>query len=108
VARLRTARLLRREDARFEALFAELDSVAGFAERWQAHSVGEKRSGQKQLRHPSAGLLTIDYEVLLAGDADQQLVVWLPADERTDAAMRQLSAGTRLDGRSHLRLVGDA
>jgi transcriptional regulator with XRE-family HTH domain len=108
VARLRTAKLLRRDDPTFDALLAELDAVDGFAERWQAHSVGEKRSGQKRLRHPTAGLLAIDYEVLHVGDSEQQLVAWLPGDERTDAAIRQLSGGSRLDGRAHLRLVGDA
>ena len=108
VARMRTAKLLRRDDPHFDALLAELHSVDGFAARWQTHSVGEKRRGEKLLRHPSAGLLAIEYEVLHVGDADQQLVVWLPGDERTDAVIRQLSGSSRPDGRAHLRLVGDA
>jgi transcriptional regulator with XRE-family HTH domain len=108
VARLRTAQLLRRDDAHFDALLAELDAVEGFAERWHAHSVGEKRRGAQRLRHPRAGLLAIDYEVLNIGDVDQQLIVWLPGDEHTDGVIRQLVGASRPDGRANLRLVGDA
>lgn len=107
VARLRSAALVRRNDEQLQALLADLGELEEFAQRWKAHPIGEHRSGRRQLRHPSAGILTVDYELLEVGGSDQQLVTWLPADERTEAVVRQLAGTSGADGRARLRLVNE-
>ena len=91
-------------DARFGPLLAELQAVPAFAERWSAHHVAAKAAHTKRIAHPEVGELRIDLEVLdLSGTDGLQLVVWLPADEATDAAIRRATVGEPA-----LRVVGGA
>lgn len=100
VAVLRDAVIRWRGDDRAQALLDELLGVAAFAERWGAQPVARKRRGTKVVRHPDAGDLRIDYEVLHLDDgADQRIVTWLPADDATAASLHGLVS-------ERLRLVG--
>ena len=55
-------------------------------------------TGTTRITHPGAGNLRLTYETLeLSADDDQQLIVYLPADEATVAALDAL-AGRRPGG----------
>jgi transcriptional regulator with XRE-family HTH domain len=102
VAALRAAEPRLSLDARFGELLAELEAVPAFAERWSAHHVARKAPHVKRVVHPEVGELRIDLEVLdLSGTDGQQIIVWLPADEATDAAIRRATVGEPA-----LRVVG--
>jgi transcriptional regulator with XRE-family HTH domain len=87
------------DDARFQALLADLQQVDAFASRWAAHAVVQKQRGVKRIEHPVVGEVRIAYEVLALPDGDgAQLVTWLPADDAADDAIRraiQPAAGLR-------------
>jgi transcriptional regulator with XRE-family HTH domain len=75
-------------------LVAELTEHAGssFTDRWAAHGAAVKRSGLRRVVHPDVGELRVAFETLQLPDADEQrLVIWLPADEATSAALDQLN-----------------
>jgi transcriptional regulator with XRE-family HTH domain len=85
-----------------ERLAAELAPAAGpeFAERMNRHKVPER--GVLRLRHPTAGDLRLRRELLeLASDA-QLLLVLLPDDEATAAAVARLREQT---GHGRLRAI---
>ncbi|GAA4712682.1 helix-turn-helix domain-containing protein [Phytohabitans rumicis] len=76
-------------------LVDDLTVIAGaaFAARLAAATV-PRRTGIERLAHPEVGELRLAYEILELPEADdQRLVVYLPADEATSAAL------DRLDGR---------
>ena len=82
----------------------ELLGAPGFAERWEAQSVEEKRRGTKVVRHP-AGDLRIDFEALhLPDDGGLRLITWLPSDAATaaafDAAVEPIRPDLKVVGRS--------
>jgi transcriptional regulator with XRE-family HTH domain len=81
------------DEPAFAQLVDELQQVPEFAQRWQCHSVIEKRRGTKSLRHPVVGELHVAYEVMLLPDDVQRLVTWLPADDASDAAIRRAVVG---------------
>jgi transcriptional regulator with XRE-family HTH domain len=111
VRQLRAAVTRWDSDPRLGGLVTELSDDPEFAERWSRHGVAEKRRGTKSLTHPSAGDLTIAYEVMLLGDLlDQRLIVWLPADAHTGAVFDRLpDTATVTTPPVQLRLVeGDA
>lgn len=72
VADLR-ATLARRPSVR--PLVDELMTSPLFARLWAEHDVAVRRSARKRLRHPVAGLLEFDCEVLGAPEHDQRLVI---------------------------------
>jgi transcriptional regulator with XRE-family HTH domain len=87
---LRSVGAFLRGEPRFDALLAELVTAPDFASRWSAHAVSEKRRRTKRIEHPLVGELRIAHEVLGLPDGDgQRLVVWLPADDATDDALRR-------------------
>ncbi|WP_430788649.1 helix-turn-helix transcriptional regulator [Actinoplanes sp. G11-F43] len=92
VARLKTE--VRRGDRHAVELSGDLTVLAGdeFADRMAAPSGPPRRSGSQRMAHPEAGRLVLSYESLDLPDADEQrLVVFLPADEATAAALDRLS-----------------
>jgi transcriptional regulator with XRE-family HTH domain len=102
VAALRAAEPRLSLDARFGELLAELQAVPAFSARWSTHQVARKAAHTKVVVHPEVGELRVDLEVLdLVGTEDQQIIVWLPADEATDAAIRRATVGEPA-----LRVVG--
>ena len=88
-------------------LVVELAAVAGpaFTERADSHEV--PRGGPQRWRHPAAGELRFEREVLELPAADaQELVVFLPADEATgDALVKVAPSGHRHAARRQLRLI---
>jgi transcriptional regulator with XRE-family HTH domain len=76
-----------------EAFTHRVDTVPGLP----------KATGVLRLAHPGAGVLRLAYETLeLSVDDDQRLVVYLPADAATAAALDELNR----DRPQPLRLVG--
>jgi transcriptional regulator with XRE-family HTH domain len=89
VARLRASEPRWREEPAFVTLLDELLAIDEFASRWSTHPVAEKRRGEKQLTHPTAGALHVAFEVLVLADDAQHLVTWRAAD---DASAERLTA----------------
>jgi len=82
------------DDARLQAVIARLRSGnRDFATWWGDHTVGERTSGVKRVAHPTAGVLTVGYDMFTAPDASQQrLVVVTPVGEETEQRLRALVA----------------
>ncbi|MGH4027487.1 helix-turn-helix domain-containing protein [Actinomycetota bacterium Odt1-20B] len=83
-------------DPHVKGFIDELTVMAGcpFAERLKSAPRLPRRTGVDRLHHPEAGGLCLAYETLTLAESDQQrLVVYLPDDDATAAAL------DRLDGR---------
>ncbi|HUE58322.1 MAG TPA: hypothetical protein VMO88_01945, partial [Acidimicrobiales bacterium] len=89
-AGLRAAETRWGSDPRFEDLLKQLRTIPDFAERWDAHITERASPGNVRIAHPDAGILRIAVEVLLAADAQQRVICWLPDDEATQSAMGSL------------------
>ncbi|MEU8218188.1 helix-turn-helix transcriptional regulator [Micromonospora taraxaci] len=77
------------------ALADELTITAGDAFTRRVDTVPSlpKASGILRLAHPEAGMLRLAYETLeLPADDDQRLIVYLPADATTSAALDRLDS----------------
>ncbi len=61
-----------------------------FASRWRRKPVGGRRTGTTAVRHPLVGELKLDFETLTLADHDQRLLVHLPADADSAAALDRL------------------
>jgi transcriptional regulator with XRE-family HTH domain len=82
-----------RADAHVAALADELAVIAGadFTDRVATVPGLPTPNGVTRLIHPVAGSLRLAYEMLdLPADDDQRLIVYLPADEATSAALDRL------------------
>jgi hypothetical protein len=93
VARLKGE--IRRGDPHAIDLADELTVLAGvdFTTRMAAPSAPPERAGVHRMVHPQAGELRLAFETLDLPDADEQrLVVHLPADAATAAALDLLDA----------------
>ncbi|MGD0561263.1 MAG: helix-turn-helix transcriptional regulator [Streptosporangiaceae bacterium] len=82
-----------RADPHVAAFTGELTVSAGdeFTRRVAAVPGLPKPSGVIRVLHPRAGSLRLSYETLELSDDDQRLVVHLPADETTAAALGRLA-----------------
>lgn len=83
-----------RADPHMAALADELAVAAGepFTRRVDTVPGLAKATGAFRLAHPEGGPLRLAYEMLeLPADDDQRLVVHLPADEATSAALDRLT-----------------
>jgi transcriptional regulator with XRE-family HTH domain len=87
---LRTGQPTWGHDADFHALVDALSASPEFTRRWAAHQVAYRRTDVKRIRHPDAGTLQITLEVLLVGDADHWIQLWLPYDEKSKSAINAL------------------
>jgi transcriptional regulator with XRE-family HTH domain len=84
-----------RADPHMAFLADELTVTAGeaFARRVDTVPGLPKSNGITRIAHPEAGVLRLAYEVLdLAADDDQRLIVHLPADPATSAALERLTS----------------
>ncbi len=84
-----------RADPHMAALADELTITAGdtFTRRVDTVPGLAKSSGILRLVHPEAGMLRLAYETLeLPADHDQRLIVHLPADAATSAALDRLNS----------------
>lgn len=81
VAHLRAASGHRPEDASLAELVAELsEASAEFRRLWAARELRPKVDGRKELRHPLAGRMTLEYTVLASPtDSGQRLVAYTAA-----------------------------
>ncbi|WP_307623028.1 transcriptional regulator [Nocardia lijiangensis] len=83
-----------RADPAIAHLTDELTVIAGdeFTRRVESVPSLPAATGITRLAHPTAGPLRLAYETLdLSADDDQQLIVHLPADEATAAALDVLA-----------------
>ncbi|TDC75137.1 helix-turn-helix domain-containing protein [Streptomyces hainanensis] len=82
-----------RSDAHLAPLVDELTLTAGagFTERVARVAGPPRSSAVRRLRHPEAGELRLAHETLDLSDDDQRLVVLLPADDATAAALDGLT-----------------
>jgi transcriptional regulator with XRE-family HTH domain len=83
----------RHADPHLAALIEELTVTAGaaFADRLKAANPPQ-RTGVERLTHPGVGELRLAYETLELPDPDdQRLIVYLPADDASSAALDRLT-----------------
>jgi transcriptional regulator with XRE-family HTH domain len=101
VADLRAAYARYPGDRGIEGLVTELLGTSRrFAQMWAAHEVEERRRIVKRVKHPDAGPLEFECQVLYVPDADQRLIVYCAAPgSPTQEAFRRL-AGQVSDARS--------
>ncbi|CAM5689973.1 MULTISPECIES: helix-turn-helix domain-containing protein [Streptomyces] len=94
IAHLRAAWAAHPEDRELSGLIAELATQdEDFARLWTEREVGVNGRGRKLLRHPVAGDITIDFEVLLPlQDPELRLLVYRAADEESRASLDRLYA----------------
>ncbi|MDI6098339.1 helix-turn-helix transcriptional regulator [Actinoplanes sp. NEAU-A12] len=88
-----------RADPHLAALADELTLLAGeeFSDRVGSVPGLARAAGTLRMAHPEAGALRLSYETLdLSADDDQRLMVYLPADETTTAALHRLTEPLRL------------
>lgn len=84
-----------RANPHIAALADELTVTAGdaFTRRVETVPGLPESSGRLEMAHPEAGMLRLAFEVLdLPADDDQRLIVHLPADAATEAALDRLHA----------------
>ncbi|MFJ8114203.1 helix-turn-helix domain-containing protein [Streptomyces sp. NPDC096132] len=79
-------------DGEFQELVEDLAAVPEFARRWAAHPVAFRQPGSRRLRHPDAGTLRFTIEVLLVGEGQHWLQLWVPYDDDTTSAINALLA----------------
>lgn len=81
-------------DPRLEQVVATLRAGSPeFAGWWEDHTVDERTRGVKLVLHPTAGLMTVAYDLLAAGgDTEQRIVVLTPVDASTEERLRSLVA----------------
>ncbi|MFD5563673.1 MmyB family transcriptional regulator [Kitasatospora griseola] len=92
VGHLRAGHARHPGDPRMAALVAELRSHSSeFDTWWTDHTVLERSTGSKRVRHPEAGELRLHYDILSTGPTtDHLLFTVTPADTATDHALRRL------------------
>jgi hypothetical protein len=80
------------DDPRLNALIGELRRTShDFATWWDDQTVEERTNGTKRVRHPTAGTMTLRYDVLAVQDgSEQRLSVVTPADADAERALRTL------------------
>ncbi|GLW59329.1 helix-turn-helix transcriptional regulator [Kitasatospora phosalacinea] len=89
VGHLRTAAARHPDDPQLAALITELRSHSHeFTLWWNDHTVLERSTGTKRVRHPEAGELRLHYDILTTGP--HHLFTLTPADPATDRTLRHL------------------
>lgn len=81
------------QDPHAAAMADELTVTAGapFADRLAAVPALPRRAGLARVEHPEAGPLRLSYETLALPDDGHRVVVHLPADDATAAALDRLN-----------------
>ncbi|MFJ9694362.1 helix-turn-helix transcriptional regulator [Kitasatospora sp. NPDC101183] len=94
VAHLRAAWAAHPEDRALAELIAEFSAQdEDFARLWAEREVRVNGRGRKLLRHPVAGAITVDFEVLLPlQDPELRLLVYRGTDEESRASLDRLCA----------------
>jgi transcriptional regulator with XRE-family HTH domain len=94
IADLRAAWAAHPEDRALADLIAEFQAEdEEFARLWAQRDVRVNGRGTKVLRHPTAGLITVRFEVLVpVEDPDQRLVIYRAADAASQDGLDRLYA----------------
>jgi transcriptional regulator with XRE-family HTH domain len=94
IAHLRAAWAAHPDDQALTDLIAACAAGdAEFTRLWAERDVKVNGRGRKELRHPEAGPLTVEFETLTPlQDPDQQLVIYRAADEESRSALDRLFA----------------
>ncbi|MFY4721558.1 helix-turn-helix domain-containing protein [Streptomyces sp. LaBMicrA B280] len=94
IAHLRAAWAAHPEDRELSGLIAEfVTQDEDFARLWSEREVSVNGRGRKVLRHPVAGAITVDFEVLLPlQDPGLRLLIYCAADEESRASLDRLCA----------------
>ncbi|WP_405446569.1 helix-turn-helix transcriptional regulator [Streptomyces achromogenes] len=94
IAHLRAAWAAHPQDRALSGLIAEFAAQdEDFARLWSQREVGVNGRGRKVLRHPAAGAITVDFEVLLPlQDPELRLLVYRAADEKSRESLDRLYA----------------
>ncbi|SEF54156.1 Transcriptional regulator, contains XRE-family HTH domain [Actinacidiphila yanglinensis] len=94
VAHLRTAWAAHPDDRALSGLIAGfLTHDEEFARLWDERDIRVNGRGHKALRHPEAGVLTVNFDLLVPlQDPNQRLLVFRPADEESRSALDRLCA----------------
>ncbi|CNE70099.1 DNA-binding protein [Mycobacterium tuberculosis] len=94
IARLRAAWAAHPEDQELTDLISGLLAGNGeFARLWAERDVKVNGRGDKVIRHPEAGVLSVHFEVLMPlQDPDQRLMICHAADEESRSALNRLFA----------------
>lgn len=84
------------EDQRLAVLVRDLlEGSEAFRRLWVGAPApaAERTFGQRELAHPVAGPLTLDYEIMaLPGDPDQFLITYVAADAETEERLQMLAS----------------
>ncbi|CAN5652981.1 helix-turn-helix transcriptional regulator [soil metagenome] len=108
VVRLRVAHGPLEAAPAFGQLLDQLMAVPEFAERWAAHLISDSGAARTRLQLPELDEMRLVPEVMDLKGHDQQLVVWLPADDASDAVLGQVLGAERAVSPAHLRVVGES
>jgi hypothetical protein len=73
-----------------------IDGNAHFAQLWRAGAVGEHAEDRKTIEHPTVGEITVDCDVLYAGDTDLKIVALTAPSGSEDASKIELARITAL------------
>jgi len=93
IAHLRAAWAAHPDDQALTELIAEFTADEEFARLWAERDVKVNGRGRKVMRHPEAGVLELDYEVLIPlEDQDQRLVIYRAMTEESRSALDRLFA----------------
>ncbi|WAL68039.1 helix-turn-helix transcriptional regulator [Amycolatopsis cynarae] len=95
IAHLRAAWAAHPEDQPLTDLITEFIARDDeFARWWGERDVEVNGRGRKELRHPEAGVIAVDFEVLMPlQDQDQRLLIYRAADDESRSALDRLCAG---------------
>jgi hypothetical protein len=67
-------------------------SAPDFPRLWDRNTVSRFHPARKRFRHPAVGSLELDYVKLQSAADGQQVIVFLPADARSEGGIRRLAA----------------
>jgi transcriptional regulator with XRE-family HTH domain len=108
VAKLRADTARHVGDPEFDALIAALRNASPeFARAWERHEVAIGGEGRKDLRHPTAGLLSFSHAVFHPAEAsEQRLVLYSPLPDHDTPAKLAALLAERAAVPSHPRRPG--
>jgi transcriptional regulator with XRE-family HTH domain len=91
VSYVRAAWAAHPDDQALADLIAELTTDPHIADLWSAQAVKKDGRGQKLMRHPAVGLLSMNFETLIPiQDPSHRLLICRPADPQSRSALARL------------------
>ncbi|MEU6003685.1 helix-turn-helix transcriptional regulator [Streptomyces sp. NPDC047197] len=95
IAHLRAAWAAHPQDRALTDLINEFTARdEDFARLWAERDINVNGRGNKAMRHPDVGVITVEFEVLVPlQDPDQRLVIYRAADDESRSALGRLGAG---------------